>query len=743
MSAEPGSLPVALWEVGRTPPYAYPPSQRCQEAGATPTSWPSSSLAEALVTRYDVDTWFQAVSCRRARWARLAKPVLLEPWRIKEASAVLAYVVVDLDRPDHRTNPWRSWAEANQAVQETAALLDGAAVVYATRGGLRALWALAEPVPLPLAQSFLDQFHATLPRDLPVSVDSGVRDWTRGFRLPWCPRADGKRAAWGDQEPPIDLSAWSFGRLLEWRPETLAEEDARRSVSFDWSTHGPAASTVDGAVNELFVRPWAAEIAASSSRHEALLRKCRALGGLCAGHEISPGPYVRTLIEAAGDSHDTARTAEDGLSHGAQDPWTSTRLSRIEASVAAPSAVAQASTPEGQTAAVFEGPEPDVWDQLSLTKGSDEAPKRPKPTIRNVVLVLDCDSRWRGRVHTDLLRDQITLDGQVLTDGREVEIACWLEGVYGLETGPERVHQAVAAIAERHPINPVTDYLDGLVWDGKNRIDTWLVDLAGVEDSGDGLDAPYGRKFLISAVARAYDPGCQADSALVLQGEKGLRKTTTFRVLFGPDWHSESPLPIGSDEAPKKLAGIWGYELGELAALKRAAVEAVKQFVTTKVDRFRPSYGRNQVVKPRRCVFCGTTNEAAFLIEDDRRWWIRKVVRLADTGALERDRDQLWAEAVARYRGGEPWHLDDAESKLQSEDVDQYRHLDPWEAKVGDWISSRPVVTSAEVLEQCLSKPIGEVTRADEMRLGAILSRLGRTRVRISKGGRRTYQWKT
>lgn len=245
------------------------------------------------------------------------------------------------------------------------------------------------------------------------------------------------------------------------------------------------------------------------------------------------------------------------------------------------------------------------------------------------------------------------------------------------------LRSVIDMVARRNVISPVAHFLEDLRWDGTPRLDFWLTDFCGAEAS------PYsravGRAWLISAVARALRPGCKADHMLILEGPQGLGKSSLIAALCGPDWFSDSLPDMHSKDASIALRGKWILEVGELTALRRSDVETVKAFLSRTEERYRPPYGRAEVVEPRRCVFAGTVNPGGdgYLLDDtgNRRSWPVACAK-ADVAGIEAARAQLWAEAVAAFKAGEPWHLDRETEALARAEQAERVESDPWAAQV-------------------------------------------------------------
>ncbi len=311
----------------------------------------------------------------------------------------------------------------------------------------------------------------------------------------------------------------------------------------------------------------------------------------------------------------------------------------------------------------------------------------------------------------------------------------WLQRA-GLSTvSKDTTHQAVDLCASERAFHPVRQYLNGLRWDGERRLLGWLNAYLGVDHGA--YARGIGTMFAVAMVARVLDPGCKADYMLVLEGPQGARKSTACAILGGR-WFSDNLPDIRSGkDVSQHLNGKWLIEIAELSALDKAEAAALKAFVTRAEERYRPSYGRKEVIEPRQCVFIGTTNKAAYLRDETggRRFWPVKV-GIIDTEALSRDRNQLFAEAVHLYRQGTRWWPNQAfeiEHIHPQQEGSSYE-ADAWEQAISEWLQSRPTheqrepVTVLAIARQALFIETPRIGTSDQRRISAALERMGWTR---------------
>jgi Virulence-associated protein E len=315
------------------------------------------------------------------------------------------------------------------------------------------------------------------------------------------------------------------------------------------------------------------------------------------------------------------------------------------------------------------------WPELSVTG-------RPKATMMNALMAiqelgLDCK--------LDVFHNRYTINGTSLRGfhgdlsdivTRKIRELSFMH--LGLDPGLEATYQATLRACEEHRFDPLLDYVTGLKWDGISRLDRWLTTYLGVKDTP--LVREQGKIVLTAAVARIMDHGCKFDHVLVLEGPEGKRKSSVVQVLANGrhgqnENFSDSPILAVDERKQQELTkGVWFYELAELAGMRKGDQFAIKNFITRQEERARPAYGRFEEVQPRVCIFIGTfnTTPGGELVEylnpgDQRRWWPVLVGEI-DIPALERDRDQLFAEAMAEYAVGTSLYLDPAlEVKAKAE----------------------------------------------------------------------------
>lgn len=363
----------------------------------------------------------------------------------------------------------------------------------------------------------------------------------------------------------------------------------------------------------------------------------------------------------------------------------------------------------------------------------------------NLLAVLRVCPDWQGVVGLNEFSQIIWLyepvprhDGKKLNDWRPrqwtdadlAEAVEWFQLTDFPTVSADKVQMSISQFANQNGrFHPVRDFLNKLVWDDLDRLDNWLFTycdaIAETDEQRDFVMA-VGAKWMISAVARIMTPGCQADYILTLEGKQGIGKSRCFQILGG-DHFSDGLPDVHTKDARDHVRGKWIIEMAELGQMYRSEIEAIKAFATRREERFRPAYGRNEIVYPRQCVFCGTTNKSEYLRDEtgNRRFWPVRVTAI-DIEGLEKDRNQLWAEAVERYHRKERWYLEDESIIAAAEAEQAHRYLsDAWEDPIAEYVNGKDKVKVGDVLKEALYFETKNYGRADQNRVTAILMNLG------------------
>lgn len=529
-------------------------------------------------------------------------------------------------------------------------------------------------------------------------VYSGVPEPSRDAVIgEW--KAAGKRLA-GKSTGPAQASAAILKRVLK-REHLGADGDdpavvvaTAASVLVQYAPLGTTDRQIAGALAASFVPPDVALAAVAAAR----VSPVTALGAL---PRISPSPAAREILAAAGDPQS----------------------------------------------------DEEIRARLLTSKGDGV-----RACGSNAEMILRHSAQMRGALqHDEITKIVACVAGPFAgesANGLPVVVKNWFETAWGLFVPGHIVEEQMLYVARKwHSVNPLVRYLDGVAWDGRPRLDSWLHVYCRAAPTA--YNARVGAMWLLSAVARARRPGCKVDTVLVLEGEQGAKKSTTFRILGG-EWYSDTPLVLGDKDSYLITGSTWIVELAELSSLRGSDVERHKNFLSSAADKFRPPYGRVPERFERRCVFGGSTNEREYLRDStgNRRFHCVPVLGIADVEQLERDRDQLWAEAVARFCAGEArvaagqprlpterWWFEASEQAEANQVTREREPEDPWADAIRTWLdrrAERSPFTLGDVASQVLSLGIADLKRSDRA-VAHALRRAGceRRRDRAGEGNAR------
>lgn len=260
----------------------------------------------------------------------------------------------------------------------------------------------------------------------------------------------------------------------------------------------------------------------------------------------------------------------------------------------------------------------------------------------------------------------------------------------------QKISDGLDIICRENAFHPVREYFNSLTWDNIPRLDTLFIDYLGAEDTV--LNRMITRLSFTAAVYRTYEPGTKYDQIVVLVGTQGCGKSTIIeRMAINQKWFSSSmPSPDKPEDAARHLRGKFIIEVGELVGFKKAEVEAIKNFLSKTADDFHAHYGKNDIHRPRQCIFFATTNEEQFLRDSsgERRYWpIKNCVNLPKYNVWDDFTPeivaQIWAEAVQRYKERIPLLLPIELSGALQTVQEEYKKVDEWQGIIEEFLNAK------------------------------------------------------
>lgn len=374
-----------------------------------------------------------------------------------------------------------------------------------------------------------------------------------------------------------------------------------------------------------------------------------------------------------------------------------------------------------------------------------------KATLNNCIAIIENSCGGPGVVGRDefAVQDYYKRDtpwrsknGDAVIDMDVVRIKVFIATNFGIEFNDNTINQALLDVADVNRFHPVREYLKGLEWDGVTRCETWLKDYANAVGPERYLRA-VSRKVLVAMVKRVFEPGCQFDQVLILEGNQGAGKSSLLAKLAGK-WFTDQALVIGDKDAVLTIQSKWLIELGELASLNRSEIEAMKAFLSQRTDRIRAPYGKRTEEYPRQSIFVGSTNLDEYLKDEtgNRRFWPVRCEGKLRHNELAVVRDQLFAEAYALYRFGEPIYLErEEEDALAIVEQAKRGEVDEWFGAVADVVSGEMFPRKGFEMRQLASQldqfGAHKLDKSDQMRIAKILRALGFERYQENRGARR------
>ena len=420
----------------------------------------------------------------------------------------------------------------------------------------------------------------------------------------------------------------------------------------------------------------------------------------------------------------------------------------------------------------------------------------PEPTLHNARLYLEYHPDWKGSIiwNEYAKRMEITTTGVLrryakkccereYPNAEDIVTVCQdeLAHTYKISVNYRDLQRRVVRIARRrNNRNPLTEHLLSLGsrWDGIPRIDDLFVRYFGAGKTAGPVPTDdekariahlrrIGRKWPLGAVERAFRPGCKVDNILILEGAQGVRKTSALEILGG-EFYCSTQINLGDKDSKMIAASNWIIDMPDTNFMKKEN----RGFITMREDTFRPPFGAAVEKTKRICILVGSMNDYQYFEEDERRYWPVRCGEI-DLDALRRDRDQIWAEAVAISLASEKcpdchassdtvagqapkcrvhrWWLDAEEEKESLKEASERVYDQPWRMIIHEWwldtsIDKRPEhFTTADIAMGVLKIDEANYTRgvsAITTAIGIAVKSLGFVKERKTLNGVRHWVYR-
>ncbi len=365
-----------------------------------------------------------------------------------------------------------------------------------------------------------------------------------------------------------------------------------------------------------------------------------------------------------------------------------------------------------------------------------------KNNRHNCRIILEHDPILKGAFKKNILTGQTDIVkplwwekvSPALNDMDMNYIMLYLEETYGL-TIDKIVEKSIDLEADRNKYHPIRDYLNGLVWDGQERIRYVLYHFLGAPINN--LTYESMKMFLLGAISRVFRPGIKFEYMLCLVGGQGVGKSTFFRLLaMNDDWFTDDLKKLDDENVYRRLRGHWIIELSEMVATARAkSIEEIKSFLSRQKENYKDLYALHAVDRPRQCVFGGTSNKKKFLPFDrtgNRRFVpVQTDCSQMEVHILANEKEsrvyleQVWAEAMVIFRSGD-FKL--AFSKEIEEELDKLRlefmAEDTEAGVIQAWLGEHEgmKVCSLMIFKEALDNPYVKPKKSDTDRICEIMN---------------------